>query len=83
MAHLKGIRGMMLFKVSWKELGHVKAAFLPARDSVVISRSSCDKLQDVMCVLKGQKPQAKHLRAKPVGGIVYNFLCSMRMCPDI
>lgn len=70
-AHLKGIRGMMLFKVSWEELRHLKAASLPARDSVVVSRKPCGKLQDIVCVLKGQKPQAKHLGAKPVGGIVY------------
>lgn len=70
-AHLKGIRGMMLFKVSWEELQCLKAASLPARDSVVVSRKTCGKLQDVVYVLKRQKPQAKHLRVKPVGGIVY------------
>lgn len=62
---------MMFFKVSWEELWRLKAASLPAGDSVVFSRNTCGKLQDVVYVLKGQKPQAKHLGAKPVGGIVY------------
>lgn len=62
---------MKHFKVSREELQHLKAVSLPARDSLVISVNSCGKLQDVLCVLKGQTPQAKHLGAKPVGGIVY------------
>lgn len=49
----------------------LKAVSPPARDSVVISVNSCGKLQDVVCVLKGQRPQAKHLGAKPLGGTVY------------
>lgn len=58
---------MKHFKISWEELQHLKAVFLLARDLVVISVDSCGKLEHVLYLPKGQRPQAKYFGGNPVG----------------
>lgn len=62
---------MKHFKIGWEGLHHLKAVFLPTRDLVVISVNSCDKLENVAYIPKGQRPQAKYFGGNLVGGIVY------------